>query len=82
LALRSGCQVDKFQAPQPQTPLTQKDAQKMLENYLASLRNPNLKLGQIKDQGAYFEAEIRTKENSLVDKILVDKRTGFMRSVY
>jgi hypothetical protein len=37
--------VDKFQAPQPQTPLTQKDAQKMLENYLASLRNPNLKLG-------------------------------------
>ena len=28
------------------------------------------------------EAEIQTKEGSLVDKILVDKRTGWMRSIY
>lgn len=67
---------------QPQAPMTQKDARKTLENYLASLRNPNLKLGQIRDQGAFYEADIRTKENSLVDKILVDKKTGFMKSVY
>jgi hypothetical protein len=26
--------------------------------------------------------EIVTKNNSLVDKILVDKRTGWMRSIY
>ena len=54
----------------------------MLEDYLDSMRNPNLKVGEIKDQGDAFEAEILTKENSLVDRILVDNRTGGMRSVY
>jgi hypothetical protein len=67
---------------QPQKPMEEKDAKAILENYLASMRNPNLKLGKIKEMDNYFAAEILTKENSLVDKILVDKRTGWMRSVY
>jgi hypothetical protein len=46
------------------------------------MRNPNLKVGEIEDKGYVFEAEILTKDNSLVDKILVDKRTGWMRSIY
>jgi hypothetical protein len=54
----------------------------MLENYLTSTRNPNLKLGKITEKGAYYEAEIVTKNNSLVDKILVDRYTGWMRSEY
>jgi hypothetical protein len=53
-----------------------------LENYVQSTRNPNLKLGKITDKDQYFEAEIVTKDNSLVDKILVDKQTGWMRSIY
>jgi len=67
---------------EPQKPLGERDARAMLEDYLDSMRNPNLKLGEIKDQGDAFEAEILTKENSLVDRILVDKRTGGIRSVY
>lgn len=67
---------------QPQKPMEEKDAKAILENYLASMRNPNLKLGKIKEQGNYFEAEILTKEGSLVDKIVVDKFTGWMRSIY
>jgi hypothetical protein len=66
----------------PQRPTEEKDARGILENYLQSMRNPNLKLGEIKDQGYAFEAEIKTKDGSLVDKILVDKNTGWMRSVY
>jgi hypothetical protein len=67
---------------QPQKSLDEKDAKTILENYLKSTRNPNLKLGKIEDKGHYFEAEILTQKDSLVDKILVDKTTGWMRSVY
>ena len=70
------------QHPQTQTPMEEKDARQMLENHLVSTRNPNLKLGKIEDKGDTFEAEIKTKDGSLVDKIIVDKRTGWMRSAY
>jgi hypothetical protein len=67
---------------QPQKPIDQDQAKAMVENYLKSTGNPNLKLGDIKDEGQYFEADVVTKDNSLVDKILVDKNTGAMRSAY
>jgi hypothetical protein len=68
---------------QAQAPMSEKDAKAALENYLQSTRNPNLKLGKIEDRGNAFEGEIVTaKEGSLVDKILVDKYTSWMRSVY
>ena len=67
----------------PGKPLEEKDAKEEVENYLQSIRNPNLKLGEMKDKGSYFEADIVTKKgNSLVDKINVDKNTGWMRSIY
>jgi hypothetical protein len=68
--------------PNPQKPLDEKEVKPMLENYLKSARNPNLKLGKIQDKGNYFEADIVTKDNSLVDKVDVDKNTGWMRSAY
>lgn len=71
------------QYEQPQGPMSEKDAKAILENYLQSTRNPNLKLGKIEDKGNAFEADIVTaKDGSLVDKLLVDKYTGWMRSVY
>ncbi len=54
----------------------------MMNDYLKSSRNPNLKLGKIKDVGKAFEAEILTTKNDLVDKILIDKSTGYMQSAY
>ena len=71
------------QYQQPQRTITEKDAKGIVENYLNSTRNPNLKLGKIKDEGSAFEVDIVTKGNgSLVDKILVNKNTGWVRSVY
>ena len=68
---------------QPYRPLKEKDAKEIVENYLNSTRNPNLKLGKIKDEGYAFEANIVTRKNgSLVDKVLVNKYTGWIRSVY
>jgi hypothetical protein len=77
-----GQQYQQPQYQQPQKQLEEKDAKAILENYLANMRNPNLKLGKIKDAGTAFEAEIVTKDNSMVDKIMVDKATGWMRSAY
>jgi len=70
------------QYQQPQKPLEEKDVKGILENYLRSTRNPNLKLGKVTEKDNYFEAEILTKDDSLADKIIVDKYSGWMRSIY
>jgi len=68
---------------QPQRPITERDAKGIVENYLDSTRNPNLKLGKIKDEGSAFEVDIVTKSSgSLVDRMLVSKDTGWLHSVY
>jgi hypothetical protein len=59
-----------------------KEAEAMMKDYLKSTRNPNLKLGKIKDAGKVFETEILTKKDDLVDRVLVDKETGSIRSAY
>jgi hypothetical protein len=61
-----------------ETPLEEDGARSVVENYLQSTRNPNLKLGKITEQDDAFEAEIVTKDGSLVDKLLVEKSTGWM----
>jgi hypothetical protein len=70
------------QTQQPQKPLDKDDARGVAEKYLKSTRNPNLHLGKIEDKGDAFEANVLTKNNSLADKILIDKNTGSMRSAY
>jgi len=70
------------QYQQSQKPLDQNQAKQEVENYLSSMRNPNLKLGKIEEKGNGYQVNIVTKDGSLVDKILVDKNTGWMRSAY
>jgi hypothetical protein len=70
------------QYQQRQTPLSKKDAETLAQNYLSATRNPNLKLGKIKEEGSAFEAEVVTTNGSLVDNLLIDKNTGWMRSSY
>jgi hypothetical protein len=63
-------------------PLTIDQAKSTVERYIAFSRNPNIKVGQVTEKDKYFEAEIITKEGSIVDKLMIDKQTGWMRSVY
>jgi len=49
---------------------------------LDSTSNPNLKLGQETDKGTRYEFDVVTKDNSLVDRLLVSKNTGEIRSAY
>jgi hypothetical protein len=70
------------QSQEPPKPLDKEQAKQEVQNYLKSIRNPNLKIGKIEDKGNDYEVGIETKEGSLVDKILVRKDTGWMRSAY
>jgi hypothetical protein len=62
--------------------LEEKDARKIVENYIRSTRNPNLKTGKIVDSGNAYRAQIITQDNSLVEEVLIDKASGSMRSAY
>jgi hypothetical protein len=64
------------------SPLEKEEAKDMIHSQLRWSRNPNLKVGEIKDEGDFFEADVVTKDNSLVDKLRIDKDSGFIRSVY
>jgi hypothetical protein len=70
------------QYQQPSKPLNREQVEQEVENYLRSTRNPNLKIGKIEQKGNDYEVDIETKDGSLVDKILVNKDTGWMRSTY
>ena len=58
---------------------TIEEARKALTEYFAK---KDVKVGEIREQELFFEAEIRDKNNTLVDKVIVDKRTGRIRSTY
>jgi zinc resistance-associated protein len=73
---------DQQQSGHHMGPLEEKDAEEIVENYIRSTRNPNLKAGKIEDSGNAFKAQIVTKDNSLVEEVLIDKRSGFMRPAY
>jgi hypothetical protein len=63
-------------------PLDAQDVRQMMEAWLVQERNPRLKLGPItaKDENT-FEADIVTKDDSLVQRFAVDRRTGALRAL-
>ncbi|MCJ7546423.1 MAG: hypothetical protein MUP30_06305, partial [Deltaproteobacteria bacterium] len=64
----------------PEKPLQKKDAEAMVENYIQSLHNSDLKLGKITEKDTSFEVQILGKNKAVVDTIIVDKNTGWMQS--
>ena len=67
----------------PEEPLDKEGARGIVERYLSSSRNPNLKVGEIEEKDDVFEAEIVTRKGGdLVDRVQIDRQTGWMRSVY
>jgi hypothetical protein len=65
-----------------QKPLDEKEAKQLVQEFLDTSRNPNLKIGGIEDKGPNFVVDIVTKEDSLVDKVAVNKDSGWIRSIY
>ncbi len=54
-------------------------ARKILEEYFSK---KDVRIGKITEKNLYFEAEIRDRNGKLVDTVIVDKRTGRIRSIY
>jgi hypothetical protein len=64
----------------PGKPLTAEQAKALVEQHISS--NPNLKAGKVTEKGGAYEVDVVTKDGSLVDKIQVNKQTGWFRSGY
>ena len=58
--------------------LTTDDVKSRMERWLAWRGNPRLKVGEVKEKDAdTITADIVTKDNSLVERFIVDRHTGF-----
>jgi hypothetical protein len=55
------------------------DAMKVLKEYFSK---KDVRIGEIREKKLYFEADILDKNNRIIDKVIVDKRTGRIRSIY
>jgi len=62
--------------------LTRDDVEHIVEDYLAHTGNPNLKMGKITETEQEFEIEIITQENSLVERLIIDRGTGRLNITY
>ena len=71
---------NRQQQQQRMGPLQKDGARNLAENYVAG--NPNLNIGDITEQDDVFVATIVTQDGSLVEKLLIDKETGWMKKEY
>ena len=59
---------------------TVEEAEKILKEYFS--QTEGVKIGKIKERGRFFEADITDKNDVLIDIVIVNKRTGRIRSIY
>jgi hypothetical protein len=59
---------------------TIKEAERILKEYFSKYED--VKVGKVKEREWFFEADIKDKNNNLIDVVIVDKRTGRIRSIY
>lgn len=64
----------------PGQPLSADQAKAMVEQQIGG--NPNLKVGKVAEKDGNYEVDVVTNDGSLVDKIQVNKQTGWFRSTY
>ncbi len=55
------------------------EARRLLRDYFAGR---DIRIGDIREHELFFEAEIRDRRGALTDKVIIDKRTGRIRSMY
>ncbi len=79
-----GAQGGESYVPQRRSPagelarrpsLTQEQASEIVSRHVKRL-NPDLEVGRINDAGSFFEAEIISKDNEVIQLMGVDKESG------
>lgn len=58
---------------------TAREAEKILRDIF---KGKDVKIGEIKEREFFFEAEIRDRNGRLIDRMIIDKRTGRARSTF
>jgi hypothetical protein len=56
------------------------EAKEILDKFL--IHHRGIRIGMIKETNHFFEAEILNSSGTRVDLLLIDKRTGRMRTIY
>lgn len=56
------------------------EAKQILDNFF--IQNKKTRIGKIRERHYFFEAEIINHKGTLIDLIIIDKRTGRVRSIY
>ena len=60
---------------------TAEQARQVIDTYLAD-NAQKLTVGDITEKNWYFEAEILDRDKTVIDRVIVDKRSGRIRSIY
>jgi len=55
------------------------DAQRMLNDYYM---RRSMRIGPIREDRFYYEADILDRNNRFMDRVIIDKRSGRIRSIY
>ncbi len=55
------------------------EARRMIKEYFS---RRDVKIGDVREREIFFEADVRDRRGALVDKVIIDKRTGRIRSTY
>lgn len=74
---RNGPDSSRYGEKRPVT--TVEEARKRLGEYFSK---KNVTIGEIKEKELFFEAVILDPEKKPVDRVIIDKRTGRIRSTY
>jgi hypothetical protein len=61
-------------------PLDRDQAKELFDYCIISSGNPDIRIGEVKETGDYFEAEIVTPDGSVKDVLQVNKKTGWVKS--
>jgi hypothetical protein len=56
------------------------EAKKVLSEYFSSVQGAKISI--IKERKWFFKAEIRDRKDNLIDIVIIDKRSGRIRSIY
>jgi len=57
------------------------NAKQVIQTYLSE-KGQGLHVGKVVERNWYFEADILDKSNTVIDQVIVDKRSGRIRSTY
>jgi hypothetical protein len=58
---------------------TAEAARELLREYFAGSRAT---IGELREKDTYFESDIRNPRGKIVDRVIIDKRSGRIRSTY